>query len=100
MARAFQTFADWTPAIVGATSAICLFILAPLGIFRRTRGVSGVGLYIASYVFGMLLWIYGAVATLGHWGPIGLIVGLLLLGFGVVPMGFLALALESKWEWF
>jgi uncharacterized membrane protein YqjE len=46
-----------------------------------------------------VLWIYGAVATFAYWGWIGLVIGLLVVGIGVVPMGFVALAVQGQWEW-
>ncbi len=100
MAWAVQAFFDWVPFVVGITTAICIFILLPLGIFRSTRAFAGIGLVTASWILGAVLWIYGAVATLSFWGWIGLIIGLLIFGVGVVPLGFLALALQSQWEWF
>lgn len=94
-----QTVIDWIPFVVGITTTVSIFILAPLGIFHATRGFAGFGLWIASYIFGTVLWIYGAVATFAYWSWIGLIIGLLFVGIGVVPMGFVALALQSQWEW-
>jgi hypothetical protein len=99
MIQAIQTFADWVPVVVAVATAICIFILAPLAIFRRTRGVAGLGLWLASFIFGGVLWIYGAVATFAYWGWIGLVIGLLVVGIGVVPMGFVALAVQGQWEW-
>jgi hypothetical protein len=99
MTWALQTFADWVPFVVGITTAICILILAPLAIFRKSRGVAGLGLWIASFIFGAVLWIYGAIATFTYWGWVGLLIGLLVFGVGVVPMGFVALALQSQWEW-
>jgi len=39
----------------------------------------------------------GALVTFVYWGWIGLVLGLILL-VGVVPMGFLALILQSEWK--
>jgi hypothetical protein len=99
MARAIQAFADALPVVVWSTTGVCILILAPLGLFQKTRWTAGAYLYSTSYVFGAILWIYGAVATFAYWGWVGLLVGLLALGVGVVPMGLLALALQSQWEW-
>jgi hypothetical protein len=46
-----------------------------------------------------VLWFYGAIFTFTYWGWIGLIIGLIVAGVGVVPMGFVALALQSEWMW-
>jgi len=39
---------------------ICLFVLAPLSIFRKTRPWAGVGFAYASFVFGAMLFMYRA----------------------------------------
>jgi hypothetical protein len=100
MANVIQALVDWVPIIVGLTTAVSIFVFAPLGIFRRLRGAAGAGLITASWILGAILWFYGALATFTYWGWIGLIIGLFVFGVGVVPMGFLALALQSQWEWF
>jgi hypothetical protein len=80
---------------LGLSSSIFLI----LGMFRATRKLAGVGLVVSSYVFAVTLWAYSAVVTFTYWGWIGLIIGLVLLGVGVVPMSFLALALEANRLW-
>ena len=35
--------------------AIAIFVLVPMALFRRTRSLAGIGLFIASWLFGMLL---------------------------------------------
>lgn len=85
--------------MVGLTTFFSIFVFAPLGIFRLTRSFAGGALVFASYVFGLILWVYGAIATFLYWGWLGLIIGLVIVGVGVVPMGFLALALRFQWEW-
>lgn len=69
--------------------AIVLFVLLPLAAWRKTRGVAGAGLFIASYIFGTTTWFLGAAATFNSFGWLGLIIGLLVLGVGVVPLGII-----------
>jgi hypothetical protein len=94
-----QTIFDWTPFVVALTTLLSIFVLAPLGVFRLTRSFAGSALIFASFVFGVILWVYGAIATFLYWGWLGLIIGVVIVGVGVVPTGFLALALQSQWEW-
>jgi hypothetical protein len=96
MAHFIQALIDFLPIVVWLLTAVGLFILAPLGIFRRTRGVAGIGLVVASWALGVVLWLYGAAVTFSYWGWIGLIVSLFVFSVGVVPAGFLALALHAK----
>lgn len=94
------TFFDWLPVAVEVATLLSIFVFAPLGIWRRTRPFAGWALVVASYVLGAILWIYGAALTFSYWGWVGLVVGLLVFGVGVVPMGLLATALHSEWAWF
>jgi hypothetical protein len=95
MAGTIQALVDWLPIVIALITAVGIFVLAPLGIFRRTRGIAGVGLVSASWGLGAILWLYGAMITFTSWGWVGLIIGLFVFGVGVVPMGFLALAQNS-----
>lgn len=94
-----QAVLDWVPIVVGATTFFSIVVFAPLGIFRAIRAFAGFALVFASYIFALVLWFYGAVATFTYWGWAGLIIGLVVFGVGVVPMGFVALALQARWEW-
>jgi hypothetical protein len=68
---------------------IGIFVLLPLTFWRKTRGAAGVGLVVTSYIFGITTWLLGAAVTFGSFGWFGLIVGLLVLGIGVVPLGII-----------
>jgi hypothetical protein len=70
---------------------INLFILLPLGLFKKTRIVGGIGMYVSSYVFGLTLWFLGLLLTYFKWGFFGILVGLILGGVGVVPVAMLAM---------
>jgi hypothetical protein len=93
--------ADWlTPTLEAATIAvvvICLVVFAPMAAFEKTRGRAGIGFLLASYVFGFTLWMHGFLHTYLLWGVLGIVIGLLLLGVGVVPLGIIALAFNGDW---
>jgi len=76
--------------------AINLFILLPLGLFRKTGIVGGMGMYISSYVFGLTLWFLGLLLTYFTWGFFGIFIGLVLGGVGVVPVAMLAMLLNGE----
>jgi hypothetical protein len=77
--------------------AVCIFILLPLALFRRTRPASAYGFMLCSFVFGICLWMYGLLITMSIWGPVAVIVGLMLGGIGVVPIGMLACVFHGEW---
>ncbi len=79
---------------------VCLLILLPLTFFRRTRPWAGTGYFIASYVFGTLLFAFSCLVAFQIWSYTGLIVGLFFAGVGVVPVAFLATLFHGEWSLF
>lgn len=73
--------------------AITVFFFLPLAVWHKTRNVACVGLHVMSCFFGFSAWLLGAAVTFGTFGWIGLIIGLLGLGFGmcfsVVPIAII-----------
>ena len=76
--------------------SINLFVLLPLGLFKKTGIVGGMGMYISSYVFGLTLWFLGLLLTYFTWGFLGVFIGLMLGGVGVVPVAMLAMLLNAE----
>jgi hypothetical protein len=81
----------------GRTFDVCFFVFLPFCIFRKTRPWAGLGFVLASYVFGTALWAFSCIVVVGHWGYVGLIVGLLFAGVGVLPVAFLASLFHAEW---
>lgn len=88
----------WFSVLSCVALGIAVFILLPLAIPQRTRRFASVGLFVASYVFGVTLWMGGFLSTLAIWGARAVVYGLLLLGVGVVPMGMIANLLKGRWD--
>lgn len=76
--------------------AVVVLVLLPLAIFRASRSAAGTGMFYSSYLFGLTTWFLGAAVTFITWGWMGLIIGLLLAGVGVVPIGILAAFISLK----
>ncbi|WP_316189869.1 MULTISPECIES: DUF4339 domain-containing protein [unclassified Bradyrhizobium] len=87
-------------AILAAQCAIviCIVILAPLAMFRRTRIISAVGFFSSSYIFGICLWMMGLLSAYFYWGLKSIIIGMCLFGVGVVPVALLASLFNSDWS--
>lgn len=77
---------------------ICLFVLLPLCVFRRNRSWVGTVYVFVSYLFGSVLFIFSGLFVVFEWGYIGLVIGLCLAGFGVVPVAFLAALVHARWS--
>ena len=88
------------PFLIRATdigTVFCVVFLLPLSLFKATRIVSLWGFLIASYLFGLSIWMYGFLVTYDLWGGTGVFIGLVLFAVGVVPLGIIAAALNGLW---
>jgi hypothetical protein len=96
LAFAIAPFITW---IVGILFVLDLVLLL-VAIIPRARGIAGLIVYFSSYVFGLSAWLYGLAVTLAFWGWAAVIVGIIILGVGVVPIGMLAAIREGYWDIF
>ena len=80
---------------VALYAALALPIGFVLSIFRRMRPLTGLGLVLFSWILGAVLWFWTTAITFASFGWLGLVVGLVLMGFGVVPLGLLGAFLEG-----
>jgi hypothetical protein len=87
-------------SIFSITFIVSIFILLPLGIFKKTRLISSNGLLIASYVFGTTLWVWSFLLSYALWGFLGLLIGLFIAGIGVIPIAVLATLFSGEWAIF
>lgn len=90
------------PILLRASSIailICVFIVLPLSLFRKTRVLAGGCFVYASLLFGVFVWVYSCLIVADLWGYPGLIVGLLLAGVGVLPLALIASAIHGEWPW-
>ena len=76
---------------------VVIIILLPMCLFRKTRGLGGLGCFYASYVFGLELWAYSCLFVVSTWGYVALIIGLFLAGVGVVPVAMLSALFHGEW---
>ena len=91
------TIYPWLVSIAGITFVICLLILLPLAIFKKTRSASAMSLLIASYIFGATAWVWSFLLAYVFWGFLGLFIGLFIGGVGVVPIAMLASMSKGEW---
>lgn len=93
------TLLPWS--IAGAWLAlipVCLPCAIILAIFRKTRGLAGLIMILASYAIGFSLWLYGLVAAASLAGYGWMCVGLFLAGIGVLPIAFIAAVFSGHWS--
>lgn len=80
------------------TLVVCILVLLPACLIPRARSFASIGLLLASFVFGFLLWIWAFIVTLVMWGWIGVVIGLLIAGIGIIPVAFFALLFHGEWQ--
>lgn len=78
--------------------SILFLVLLPLSIVRKLRPFTSAAILLISFVFGITLWMEGLLVTLSTWGTFAVIVGILMGGIGVVPIGMLAALFHGLWE--
>jgi len=78
--------------------AIDLLILLPLSIFKGLRGLTGIAIFISSYIFGLITWLLSFVLTWILWGGWAVVIGVLFFGGTIVPFALLATLFKSMWE--
>jgi hypothetical protein len=82
---------------VNIAFAACIFIFAPLSLFRRTRAFSAGGFLVSSFVFGACTWLAGVLATYDYLGAVWVFIGLAVIGVGIVPIGIVGAMIHSDW---
>lgn len=85
-------------ALTGFTTVFGLPILILLSLIRPSRGIASAGLSLASYVYGVTLWIWSFLFTLQTWGWIAVMIGFFLAGIGAVPIAMLAALTHGQWS--
>ncbi len=81
--------------VIAAILLVLDVILLFFAFSRSLRPVIGMLLYGSSYLFGLVTWIYGLAVTLSLWGIVAVIIGIILGGIGVVPIGLLAALVQG-----
>lgn len=84
-------------ALAQAMIVLTIVLFLPLAAFERTRRGAVAGLVAAAFVFGLATWMLGLIATFEAWGGLGVVIGLLLGGVGLVPLGMLAALFSAHW---
>ena len=90
------------PFINGLASVLIVInvLLLLVALIPSVRATAGIIILISSYIYGLSAWIYGLAVSLALWGWIAVIIGMILGGVGVVPIGLLASILTGHWEMF
>ena len=72
-------------------------IISPNEFYKKNKKIAGKGLVFSSFIFGITVWLLGAIITFSYWGIVALIIGLVLMGVGVIPMGMVACFINGLW---
>ncbi|WP_148050447.1 hypothetical protein [Pseudomonas brassicacearum] len=95
--RAYEYFLPPLISFGWICLAVVLILLLPLSAVRKLRPYTGTGIYISSYVFGLILFLYSVLFTWSLWGGFWAFVG--IAGFGGLIVPFAMIATMSKGLW-
>jgi hypothetical protein len=87
----------WLLPIAWICLTVCILLLLPLAVPRRTRGHAAAGMILLSYPIGLTTWFFALLVTYSLWGGWAVLVGLVILGVGVVPIALLASLFGAEW---
>ena len=87
----------WLSVVMWLVFMLDIFIILPLWMFKKTKGISAIGLVVSSYIYGLTLWLWALLVTYAIWGTVAVFIGLFLFGVGVVPIAVLAAAINGEW---
>ena len=92
---------DFLMGLVESALPLVFAVLLALVMFRGTRPLGGNLMFNFSYLLGVATWFYGAAVSFATFGWLGLILGLLVVGVGVVPLGIIGgfMYLDSSIAW-
>lgn len=96
---ATHTLRPWLATATGWLLVVVVLILIPLSLLKVTRGFAAGALMLASYVFGVTLWLQSFLVVAHFWSLFWAFVGLFMF-FGVVPFALLAAGFAAEWEVF
>ena len=84
--------------LVAPLAIVSFVVLLPLGYaYKPWRERIGRWLYVGSFVYGVCVWLLAFIVTLEYWGVLGVLIGFILLGIGMVPVGALAAIFNFDW---
>ena len=75
-------------SLIGAAMAVLVYL--PLSFSPKYRFRAGRWLTELSWIFSLTAWFTGVVAAHEAWGMTAVVIGVLLAGVGVIPVGMLA----------
>jgi hypothetical protein len=97
MIKLFQIFLNLTQWLSVLGLVVLILLLLPLSLPKKTRPFASQAMYIVSYVWGVALWMAATAILLNVWGVVGFVIGVLLLGFGSVPVACIACVITGDW---
>jgi len=76
---------------------VTILVLLFLSVFPRLRLYTGLGIYYATTVWGVLFWFFCLWVTYQFWGFFGILIGLILAGIGIFATATLAILTSGQY---
>jgi len=77
---------------------ICILLLLPLALIKKTRIISVIGLQITAFLSCIYLWLVSLLLVYDYWGAVGCFFGIALGFIGIIPLAFIATMVNGDWS--
>ncbi|MGB3166973.1 MAG: hypothetical protein WBA68_09380, partial [Alteraurantiacibacter sp.] len=87
----------WMPVLFAAIAGVGGALAGFLALGQTKRGRAAAVMLFASVLLAALLWVWSLAFTYSQWGLLPVVIGLLVFGFGIVPVAFIVAVFEAQW---
>lgn len=88
---------DWMPFLFAAIAGGGGVLAGLLAFAHAKRGRAAAVMLFASVLLAALLWVWSLAFTYTQWGLLPVVIGLLIFGFGIVPVALIVAVFEAQW---
>jgi len=97
VASLFQRLLNLLQFVSVLALIVFVILLLPLAISRKARKAVSTATFAITILWGVTIWVTATAVLLNHWGVGGFILGVVLLGFGSLPLAIVASAINGEW---
>ena len=87
----------WMPVLFVGIAGAGAGLAAFLALLQSKRGRAAAVALFTSVLLAALLWVWSLAFTYTQWGLLPVVIGLLIFGFGIVPVAAIVAIFEAQW---
>ena len=87
----------WMPLLFAGIAGAGGMLAGCLALVQSKRGRGAAVALVTSVLLAALLWVWSLAFTYTQWGLLPVVIGLLIFGFGIVPVAAIVAIFEAQW---